>query len=106
MSDFALKSWLDVTAASEEINMRVLKMYCKECNGPAVIKKTNWLTKEIADLYCACADVECGHTFVSQLTYARELSPSAKTGDKLINMLISQLRPEQKQYALELLSAE
>lgn len=86
--------------------MRVLKMYCRECEGPAIIKKTVWLSKETADMYCACADVECGHTFVSQISYGRELSPSAKKGDRLVRDLISTLRPDQRQFALDLLNAQ
>ncbi len=58
--------------------MRVLKIECPECGSKAVIRKTNRKHREIADIYCACADVECGHTFVMNLTFSHTLSPSAK----------------------------
>ena len=64
--------------------MRVLKIECPECGSKAVIRKTNRKHRQIADIYCACADVECGHTFVMNLTFSHTLSPSAKTGDVLV----------------------
>ncbi len=41
--------------------MRVLKIECPECGSKAVIRKTNRKHRQIADIYCACSDVECGH---------------------------------------------
>ena len=38
--------------------MRVLKIECPECGSKAVIRKTNRKHRQIADIYCACADVE------------------------------------------------
>ncbi|MFB4731487.1 ogr/Delta-like zinc finger family protein, partial [Enterobacter hormaechei subsp. steigerwaltii] len=61
-----LKSRHYLTAG--ERNMRVLKIECPECGSKAVIRKTNRKHRKIADIYCACADVECGHTFVMNLT--------------------------------------
>ncbi|TNL09923.1 transcriptional regulator [Kosakonia cowanii] len=98
-----LKSRHHLTAG--ERNMRVLKIECPECGSKAVIKKTNRKHRQIADIYCACADVECGHTFVMNLTFSHTLSPSAKTGDKLVQTLLKNLSPDQKQMALDLLKA-
>lgn len=84
-------------------NMRVLKIECPECGSKAVIRKTNRKHKELADIYCSCADVECGHTFVMNLTFSHTLSPSAKTGNMLIQQIVSSMSPEQKQMALNLL---
>lgn len=83
--------------------MRVLKIECPDCGSKAIIKKTNRKHREIADIYCACADVECGHTFVMNLTFSHTLSPSAKSGDAMLQQLISNLSPQQKQMTLELL---
>lgn len=85
--------------------MRVLKIECTECGSKAVIRKTNRKHRHIADIYCACADVECGHTFVLNLTYSHTLSPSAKTGDMLLQQVISGMSQQQKQIALELLQS-
>ncbi len=83
--------------------MRVLKIECPDCGSKAIIKKTNRKHREIADIYCACADVECGHTFVMNLTFSHTLSPSAKSGDAMLQQLISKLSPQQKQMTLDLL---
>ncbi len=85
--------------------MRVLKIKCPDCGSPAIIKKTNRKHREIADIYCACADVECGHTFVMNLTFSHTLSPSAKSGDAMLQQLITHMSPEQKQITLDLLQA-
>lgn len=85
--------------------MRVLKVECPECGSKAVIRKTNRKHRDIADIYCACADVECGHTFVMNLTFSHTISPSAKTGDMLIQQVISGMSDAQKQLTLKLLQA-
>ncbi|MDR6297022.1 transposase-like protein [Pantoea dispersa] len=85
--------------------MRVLKIECPECKSKAVIRKTNRKHRDIADIYCACADVECGHTFVMNLTFSHTISPSAKKGDLLIQQVISSMSAEQKQLTLKLLQA-
>lgn len=85
--------------------MRVLKIKCPDCGSQAIIKKTNRKHREIADIYCACADVECGHTFVMNLTFSHTLSPSAKTGDAMMQQIISSMSPAQKQMAFDLLKA-
>ncbi|ATI63803.1 transcriptional regulator [Salmonella enterica] len=86
-------------------NMRVLKIECPECGAKAVIRKTNRKHRDIADIYCACSDVECGHTFVMNLTFSHTLSPSAKTGKHLLQAVIKSLSQEEKQMALDLLKA-
>ncbi|WP_058959497.1 ogr/Delta-like zinc finger family protein [Type-E symbiont of Plautia stali] len=85
--------------------MRVLKIECPECGSKAVIRKTNRKHRDIADVYCACSDVECGHTFVMNLTFSHTISPSAKKGDLLIQQVISGMSAENKQLALKLLQA-
>ncbi len=85
--------------------MRVLKIECPECKSKAVIRKTNRKHRDIADIYCSCADVECGHTFVMNLTFSHTISPSAKKGDLLIQQVISGMSAEQKQLTLKLLQA-
>lgn len=88
-----------------ERNMRVLVIKCPECDAKAVIRKTNRKHRQIADVYCACSDVECGHTFVMNLTFSHTISPSAKTGDAMLQQLIATMSPDQKQMALDLLKA-
>ncbi|MEY0880785.1 ogr/Delta-like zinc finger family protein [Providencia stuartii] len=85
-------------------NMRVLKIFCPECGEKAIIRKSNRKHREISDLYCACSDVECGHTYVLSLTFDHTISPSAKS-NKMIGSMIQNLNPEQRQMALDLLKS-
>ncbi|CAI2019587.1 Ogr/Delta-like zinc finger [Serratia marcescens] len=50
--------------------MRVMKVLCPECGANAIIRKTARKHRQISDLYCACTDVECGHTFVMNVTFS------------------------------------
>ncbi|UAN50096.1 ogr/Delta-like zinc finger family protein [Serratia sp. JSRIV002] len=103
MSIIKLKSSPLLTLACGVVNMRIFKINCPECNAPAIIRKTEWKNKELADLYCACSDVECGHTFVFNATYSHSLSPSGLTGNKLVKALLERLKPDERQFALDLL---
>lgn len=67
--------------------MRVLTIFCPICSQKAIIRKSNRKHHEISDLYCACSDVECGHTFVLNLIFSHTLSPSAKTNCALLQPL-------------------
>ena len=83
--------------------MRVLTIYCPECGEKAMIKKSNRKHKELTDLYCACRDPLCGHTFVLNLPFSHTLSPSAKKQDALLLAMIKNLSPQQREKALTLL---
>ncbi|CAM3441261.1 Putative phage gene (fragment) [Xenorhabdus nematophila ATCC 19061] len=57
--------------------MKVLKVYCPECDGQATIKKIK--TQElnnIPEIYCCCNDVECGHTYVLTLSFSHSIRHS------------------------------
>ena len=82
--------------------MRVMKVYCPVCEARAVIKKTARKHKELSDLYCACTDVECGHTFVMNMTFSHTISPS----DALIATSCNSLDIQQKQLMLKFLSQD
>ncbi len=86
--------------------MRVMKVYCPVCEARAVIKKTARKHKELSDLYCACTDVECGHTFVMNMTFSHTISPSAKSCDALIATICNSLDMQQKQLMLKFLSQD
>jgi hypothetical protein len=101
-----LKSRQFLEMACGVINMRIFKINCPECSAPAIIRKTEWKNKQLADLYCACSEVECGHTFVFNATFSHSLSPSGLTGNKLVKALLERLRPDEKQYALDLLQGQ
>lgn len=86
------------------ILMRLMVIYCPVCDARAVIKKTARKHKELSDLYCACTDVECGHTFVMNVTFSHTLSPSAKPGETKIGTIFKSLNIQQQEQLLKLLS--
>ncbi|ECK6022114.1 transcriptional regulator, partial [Salmonella enterica] len=51
-------------------------------------------------------EVECGHTFVFNAQFSHTLSPSGLTGNKLVKFLIDRLKPEERQFALDLLNGQ
>ncbi|ENH7109814.1 ogr/Delta-like zinc finger family protein [Vibrio fluvialis] len=73
-----------------------MRVICPECHQKARIQKTNRISSDYADLYCACSDAECGHTFVMNLSFSHTLSPSAKTASQLAFELVKSLTPEAK----------
>ena len=83
------------------INMRVLKVTCTVCHAPATIKKSVPQHDELSVIYCACGNVECGHTFVLNLTFHHTLSPSALSVDGRIVNMLDNLSPQQKENALQ-----
>ena len=83
--------------------MRSPKIICPECESNSVIKKTVRKHPQLSDIYCACNNVECGHTFVVNMTLSHTLSPSALTGAKAVKTMIDMMTPDQKRAALDLL---
>lgn len=81
--------------------MRVLRIACTECGSKAIIKKTVWKDKTFADLYLACSNVECGHTFVMNLAFSHTLSPGINSRDSLLSAVLNGLDKEQKNTLLE-----
>ncbi|MGY5721267.1 ogr/Delta-like zinc finger family protein [Vibrio cincinnatiensis] len=81
-----------------------MRVICPECGEKARIHKSNRLTNSVSDLYCACSDPECGHTFVMNLSYSHSLSPSAKTTSQLAFDLVKALPPEARQQLKQQLS--
>lgn len=61
-----------------------MRVYCKECHSKGRIASREELSMEFARLYCQCLDAECGHTWVTTLTFSHTLSPSAKVVDRLL----------------------
>lgn len=73
-----------------------MRVMCLECGSKAIIGKTNRLSAAHADLYCSCTNPECGHTFVSNLSFSHTLSPSAKTSSTIITELAKAMEPVQR----------
>lgn len=73
-----------------------MRIKCPECGARAVIKSTNAIHPQLTDAYCACSDVNCGHTYVLQVSFKHTLSPSRKSLDDLLVGLIGSLDPKKK----------
>ncbi|EDT6434557.1 transcriptional regulator, partial [Salmonella enterica subsp. enterica] len=48
-------------------------------------------------------NLECGHTWVENVTYSHTLVPSALK-DGVVRLLLDRLKPEERQIALDLLT--
>ncbi len=68
------------------------------CGERAVIKKTNRLSNDCADLYCECKSLACEHQFVMSLFFSHTLSPSSKTTSELAASLIKALSPDKRDH--------
>ncbi|MGO3882268.1 MAG: ogr/Delta-like zinc finger family protein [Proteus vulgaris] len=83
------------------LNMKVMKILCPDCGEKAIIRKTNRKHRQFSDLYCQCTNLECGMTFVLNVTFSHALNPGKKSVENMIDKFI----PENKQMALDLLKA-
>ena len=61
-----------------------MRVYCKSCGEKGRIISRDELSLEFARLYCQCNSPQCGHTWVTNLTFCHTLSPSAQAVDRLL----------------------
>lgn len=73
-----------------------MRILCTSCGKKAIIGKTDRLSVAHANLYCSCSDPECGHTFVTNVSFSHTLSPSAKNTSEIVSALAKALPPEQR----------
>lgn len=83
----------------KEVEDNTMRVECPECLQPAVISKRNKISNHTSDLYCSCKDPECGHTFVSTLSFKHSLSPSRASTDRFVFDYLSSL-PKEEQSSL------
>lgn len=50
---------------------------CPHCEQKAIVRTSRKVTRVVREIYFACTEPRCGHTFVAQLAILRTLSPSA-----------------------------
>lgn len=51
---------------------------CPHCEARAKVRSSRTISRLVRESYYQCSDVECGHTFVAQISVIRTISPSAK----------------------------
>lgn len=78
-----------------------MRINCPECDSKAYISSRKTLSREVTDIYCSCSSVECGHTFVSTLSFKHTISPSKQKVDSLVGQLLKTLPYSQIQQILE-----
>lgn len=61
-----------------------MRVYCRECQGKGRIAWSDQLSMEFTRLYCQCQSPECGHTWVTNVSFSHTLSPSAQAVDRLL----------------------
>src|SRR5690606_41096433 len=83
-------------AGTRGLAMRVMKIYCPECMSAATVRKTNGKHAKLSDVYCYCSNVECGHTFVMNISFSHTISPSALRGQGRIKELMDALPPDER----------
>ncbi|MDK2956513.1 MAG: hypothetical protein PWQ57_2009 [Desulfovibrionales bacterium] len=57
--------------------MSAIRVRCNKCGSVARVESSKEIGGGLKQLYCSCRNVECGHTFVMDLTFSHTLSPSA-----------------------------
>ncbi|MEG3182102.1 ogr/Delta-like zinc finger family protein [Sphingomonas sp. LT1P40] len=51
---------------------------CPHCGDRSIVRHSEQVTPIVRELRLVCDNVECGHTFVAQLTVIRTVRPSAR----------------------------
>lgn len=83
-----------------------MKMTCPVFLRDATIRKTNRKHSQLSDVYCQCTNLECGHTFVMNVSFSHTISPSALAGDGRGRELLNALGKDVRKQVLELLIEE
>lgn len=74
-----------------------MRIYCAACDHKGRISSREEITRNYVKLYCQCLDAQCGHTWVSELTFKHSLRPPAQRLDTLLVERIRNLSAEQQQ---------
>ncbi len=56
---------------------RLSSIRCPHCDTGARIRSSRQITRTYREIYLQCDNMECGHTFVADLTIVRTIAPSA-----------------------------
>lgn len=73
-----------------------MRIVCK-CGQKAKIKASNILSPQVKQLYCACSDVFCGHTFVMDLSFSHSINPPKQVNDGAVFELLQSMGEKDRQ---------
>ncbi|MBC3410074.1 ogr/Delta-like zinc finger family protein [Pseudomonas sp. SWRI51] len=76
-----------------------MRIYCTACDHKGRISSREETTRAYAKLYCQCLNAECGHTWVSELTFKHTLRAPAQRQTTLLLDHIRSL-PSDRQHEL------
>jgi hypothetical protein len=68
-----------------------MRVTCNKCGSVGRIGSRKEINQDIADLYCQCLNVHCGHTWVATLAFSHTLNPPASQTKQLILSTIRNL---------------
>lgn len=77
-----------------------MRVYCKVCKGKGKIATPRRVTDEFSKLYCQCLNPECGHRWVSNLSYSHSLDEPVRTLDTLLLDHFREMPASQQQQLL------
>ncbi|HDX8348495.1 ogr/Delta-like zinc finger family protein [Aeromonas caviae] len=83
-----------------------MRVICIECGALGRINKTNYLSEDVADLYCQCTDKECRHRWVSRLSFSHTITPARKHLGDLALASLAMLSIEQKEVLADVLKQQ
>ncbi|MGO2288039.1 ogr/Delta-like zinc finger family protein [Pseudomonas lundensis] len=78
-----------------------MRIYCTGCGHKGRISSRAEVTRGYVKLYCQCLDAQCGHTWLSELTFIHSLRPPAQHLDTLLIERIKNLSAAQQQELFE-----
>lgn len=70
---------------------RQLKQFCKVCQSPAIVTKTERIHSEISTIYCTCKNPNCGHSWASDIIFSHSLKESKLNEVGVIQYLLNKL---------------
>ena len=74
-----------------------MRIYCTACDHKGRISSREEITRGYVKLYCQCLDAQCGHTWVSELTFKHSLRPPTQRLETLLFDRIRYVPAEQQQ---------
>ncbi|MBA6102472.1 ogr/Delta-like zinc finger family protein [Pseudomonas monteilii] len=74
-----------------------MRIYCTACDHKGRISSREETTRAYVKLYCQCLNAECGHTWVSELTFKHTLRAPAQRHSNLLLDHIRSLPADRQQ---------
>ncbi|BBM04182.1 ogr/Delta-like zinc finger family protein [Microbulbifer sp. GL-2] len=77
---------------------------CIKCGSKATITSRKDLDPKLSQLYCACKNTDCGHTFVMDLSFKHTICPPATDRRALLLGLINTMPTTERNELLKQLA--